>query len=261
MKPNKWHTMFKMFIHPKHFACALILTGAVSAFSQGAQDASQPSQPPSKWEKSAALGFTLTRGNSDTLLGTANILATRKAGQNELNLGADGTYGESGDVKTAESIHGFAQYNRLFSERFFGYGRIEGLRDTVADIKYRFVVSPGAGYYFIKTTNVGLRAEIGPGLIYEKLDHKDPKGHWTLRLAERYDQKVSDRLKVWEFVEVLPQVDKWANYIINGEIGLDTSLTAKLSLRTFLQDTFNSKPAPGRRKNDLKLVTAIAYKF
>jgi putative salt-induced outer membrane protein len=253
--------MLTTSIRPKNLICTLLLAAAVSGFSQGAQDASQPSQPPSKWEKSAALGFTLTRGNSDTLLGTGNILATRKSGPNEINLGADGTYGETEDVKNAESIHGFGQYNRLFTERFFGYGRIEGLHDGVADIKYRFLFSPGAGYYFLKTTNMGLRAELGPGFIYEKLDHKDPHGYFTLRLAERYDQKINDRLKVWEFVEVLPQVDKWDNYIINGEIGLDTSLTEKLSLRTFLQDTFNSHPATGRKKNDLKLVTAIAYKF
>jgi putative salt-induced outer membrane protein YdiY len=248
-------------VRSTQFACALLLAGAVPAFSQGAQDAAQPSQPPSKWEKSAALGFTLTRGNSDTLLGTANVLATRKEGKNEINLGADGTYGENSGVKNAESLHGFGQYNRLFSERIFGYGRLEGLHDGVSDIKYRFLFSPGAGYYFLKTTNVGLRAELGPGFIYEKLDHKDASGHFTLRVAERYDQKVSDRLKVWEYVEILPQVDKWDNYIINGEIGLDTSLTEKLSLRTFIQDTFNSKPATARKKNDLKLVTAIAYKF
>jgi putative salt-induced outer membrane protein len=251
----------KQILKTTQFICGLVLISAVSAFPQGAQDAAQPSQPPAKWEKSAALGFTLTRGNSDTLLGTASILATRKAGRNEINLGADATYGETEDVKNAESLHGFGQYNRLITERFFGYARIEGLHDGVADIKYRFIFSPGAGYYFLKTTNMGLRAEVGPGFIYEKLDHKDPKGYLTLRLAERYDQKISDRLKVWQFAEILPQVDKWENYIINAEVGLDTSITAKLSLRTFLQDTFNSRPAPGRKKNDLKLVTAIAYKF
>ena len=51
------------------------------------------------------------------------------------------------------------------------------------------------------------------------------------------------------------------NDILNAEIGLETDLTDKMSLRTFLQDTYDNVPAPGRKKNDLKLVTAIAYKF
>ncbi len=83
----------------------------------------------------------------------------------------------------------------------------------------------------------------------------------TLRLAERFDEKISDRVKLWQMAEILPQVDKWDNYIVNAEAGIETSITRKLSLRTFLQDTYHSRPARGREHNDLKLVTAIAYKF
>ena len=63
--------------------------------------------------------------------------------------------------------------------------------------------------------------------------------------------------------EWLPQVDKFKNYIINAEIGIESDLRTdkKLSLRTYLQDTYNSVPATGRKKNDVKLVAAIAYKF
>jgi putative salt-induced outer membrane protein YdiY len=62
-------------------------------------------------------------------------------------------------------------------------------------------------------------------------------------------------------VEYLPQVDRWGNYIINSEIGVDTALTKKTSLKVFAIDSYDNEPAPGRKKNDLKLVTAIGYKF
>jgi hypothetical protein len=68
-------------------------------------------------------------------------------------------------------------------------------------------------------------------------------------------------VKIWESVEFLPQVDRFENYIINSEAGIDSSLTKKLSIRTFAVDTFNHRPAPGRQKNDLKLITALAYRF
>jgi hypothetical protein len=48
-----------------------------------------------KWETSAAAGLTLTRGNSETALGTASINSTRKWHPHEVLLGAQGTYGES----------------------------------------------------------------------------------------------------------------------------------------------------------------------
>ena len=212
------------------------------------------------WDTSAALGLTVTRGNSDTLLFTGNILTGKKWDQNELAFGADATYGENNSVKNAESFHGFGQYNRLFTERLYGYMRLDALHDAIADIEYRLTLSPGAGYYFIKNESTKLSGEVGPGFIYEK-QGDDSRGYVTLRLAERFDHKVNDRVKIWQSVEILPQVDNFSNYIVNAELGVETSLTTKLSLRTYLQDTYDNEPAPGREKNDLKLVAAVAYKF
>jgi putative salt-induced outer membrane protein YdiY len=247
----------KSTLNPYLLAAALLAAGASTGLPQ-AQDAALQKQP--TWEKSAAAGLTLTRGNSDTLLATASLLASKKWGPHEMNLGADASYGEVDDVKNAESLHGFAQYNRLFNERLFGYLRVDALHDDVADLAYRFTFSPGVGYYFIKATNTTLRGEVGPAFIYEKQGQEE-QGYFSLRLAERFDHKFNERVRVWQSLEILPQVDDWENYIINAELGLEAGLTQKLSLRTFLQDTYDNQPAPGRRKNDLKLVSALAYKF
>ena len=51
------------------------------------------------------------------------------------------------------------------------------------------------------------------------------------------------------------------NYIINFEIGSEADVTKdkRLTLKTYLDDTYNNVPAPGRKKNDAKLVAAIGY--
>jgi hypothetical protein len=146
------------------------------------------------------LGLTLTEGNSDTLLVTGSLLASRKGERNEISLGVDGTYGENNDVKNNETLHGFAQYNRLFTDRFYGYARLDGLHDAIADVEYRFTFSPGVGYYFIKNDKTRLSAEIGPGYIYEK-QGDDERGYFILRLARSLStssttkQKSGSRLK------------------------------------------------------------------
>jgi len=56
-------------------------------------------------------------------------------------------------------------------------------------------------------------------------------------------------------------VDRFSNYIINAEIGVETAMTKHLSQQTFIQDSYHSEPAAGRQKNDLKLVAALKYKF
>jgi len=233
------------------------LVAACSALGQ-AQDPALQKEP--TWEKSAALGLTLTRGNSETLLFTGNIQATKKLPEHEFNLGADATYGENEDVKNAENFRGYGQYNRLFTEHFFGYLRLEALHDDIADIDYRITVGPGVGYYFIKEKDMSLRAELGPAYVHEK-QGGEVNDYLTLRIAERFDWKINERAKLWQSLEFLPQVDDWDNFIVNAEIGLETSITAQVNLRTYLQDTYDNEPAPDREKNDLKFVTAIAYKF
>ncbi|MCX6926529.1 MAG: DUF481 domain-containing protein [Verrucomicrobia bacterium] len=231
-----------------------------AAFGQAPAVTNAPPKTP-PWDISAAAGLTLTRGNSETLLTTANITAARKWGQNELGFGTDGAYGENSGTRSVETVRGFGQYNRLFTERVFGYLRVEGMHDGIADIDYRLSVGPGAGYYFIKNTNTTLRAEAGPGYIYERDSNGDTYSYMSLRLAERFEQKISATSKLWQSVEILPQVDKFSNYILNAEIGVEAAMTTKLSLQTYLQDSYHSEPAVGREKNDLKLVAGVKYKF
>ena len=234
---------------------------AVTTLTAQAADA-----PTTDWERSAAVGLTLTRGNSETMTATANVLGQRKWDVHELRLGADATYGETQDQdtdeteKTAETLHGFAQYNRLFGERWYGYARIDALHDDIADVDYRVTVSPGVGYYFIKDTRTQLSAEAGPGIVFEKQGGEEST-YLTLRLAERFEHRFNDRVRLWQSLEWLPQVDNLDNWILNAELGVESQLTEKLSLRVFAQDTYDNEPAEGREENDLKLVTALAYTF
>jgi hypothetical protein len=54
----------------------------------------------------------------------------------------------------------------------------------------------------------------------------------------------------------------WANKRPT-ELGIEADLTKdkKFALRSYVTDTFNNRPAPGRQKNDVTWVMAIAYKF
>lgn len=261
----------------KHTQTIYLTVAALAAFCTPTTSHAADTNPSTtnKWESSIAAGLTLTRGNSSTFLGTLSLGTGKKWDQNELSMGADATYGTTketinlgGGAKTtqtdttAESLHGFLQYNRLFTERWYGYGRVEGLHDGVADIDYRLTLSPGVGYYFIKDKTTDLSLEAGPGAVIQKLGD-DQQSYFTLRIGEKFHHALTDHARVWQTAEFLPQVDDLNNYIINAEVGIEADINAsgKLSLRTYLQDTYNNVPAKGRQKNDAKLVAAIAYKF
>lgn len=258
---------------------ALATVGPMASLAR-AQNAPAPeeAEKESTWERSAALGLTLTKGNSDTLLFSANVDAMKKWEQNELNLGASGTYGEREDEKDNEAARGFIQYNRLFTERWFGYARAELFHDDIANVVYRLSLSPGIGYYFIKEEMTTLRGEIGPGYVYEELDTDgdndgpgdvdgdgdddgESNGYFTLRLADRFEHKLNERARIWQTAELLPQVDDFGNFLLNAEVGVETQLTDSLNIRVLVQDTYDNEPAEGRKKNDLKLITSLVYRF
>jgi putative salt-induced outer membrane protein YdiY len=244
---------------------AALIPGLYSGFGQTpetslAPEQSQLEQTRPAWATTAAVGLTLTRGNSETLLFTGNVLSERKWDQNEVRLGLNGTYGEDRNVKNAESIQGFGQYNRLFSDRAYGYARVDALHDAIADVEYRVTLSPGAGYYFVRNERTTLSGEVGPGFIMEK-QGRETREYFSLRLAERFEHRLNDRVRLWQSLEFLPQVDNWDNFIINAEVGVDTKMTEKLSMRVFALNTYDNEPAPGRERNDLKLVAALAYTF
>lgn len=240
------------------------LVAVMAGFNLGAMaqaDLTQTNKYP--WESSAAAGLTLTRGNSDTLLFTAKAQTQRKMPGNEYSFDLDGTYGKTDGATSAESVHGFAQWNHMFTDRFYGYARAEGLRDAIADIRYRFTVGPGVGYYFIKEKQTTLAGELGASEVFQKLgpSTNNSTAYTTLRLAERFEHKFGSGARVWQNVEFLPQVDRLQNYQINGEVGIEAALAKNLSLQTYVDDNYSSQPAAGRKKNDVKLVSAIAYKF
>ncbi len=238
---------------------ALAILARASSPGETPQTAVAATNQPA-WESSIELGLTLTRGNSDTLLTAAAFKTHIKTPANEFMFGLDGAYGESDSVKNNETLHGAVQYNHLFGKHFYGYLNSEGLHDGIADLQYRFTVGPGAGYYFIRSTNTTLAVEAGPGVIIQRLGGVDTT-YASLRLADRFERKFDGGARIWERAEILPQVNKFENYLVNAEIGAEALLTKTVSLRVTAQDNFVHQPAPGRKNNDVKLISGLVYRF
>ncbi len=222
-----------------------------------------------KWETTAAAGLTLTRGNSKTLLGTVNVDTKNKGASDEILLGAAGAYGENTvDIgkstekkqKTVNSISAYGQYNHSFSEDWYGGIRADFIHDEIADLAYRFTISPLVGYYAIKKPMTTLKFEAGPSGVFERQGDEENQ-YAALRLGERFEHKFNPKARVWQSLDYIPQVDRFHNYLIAFELGAEASLTEKLSLRGVFQDNYDNEPAAGRKRNDMRLITALAYKF
>ncbi|MGH7942991.1 MAG: DUF481 domain-containing protein [Limisphaerales bacterium] len=226
--------------------------------------------PKPKWVGDVSAGVTLTRGNSDTTLANLTANVDRKTDANEYNFGGYATYGKarvmSGtatiDSTTAQDADGFFQYNQMFTPRFYGYARVEGLHDDIADIHYRLTIGPGVGYYFIKNSRTSFSGEAGPAYISQSIG-SSKQNFVALRVAEKFSYQLTSLTRLWENAEIDPDLQNTKSYIVTSEIGVAADITPdkSLSLNVFLDDDFQSQPAQGREKNDAKIVAAVDYKF
>lgn len=245
------------------FVTTIAATGLMAGLAATSTDTSptkKTAETKPHWKSSISAGLTLTRGNKNTTLVTADFLTQKKTLTDEFLLGAGFAYGRQDDQDTVNNYKGFIQWNHLFSQRFFGYLRADGLQDRIKDIDYRVNVGPGVGYYLIKETNTSLALEGGVGFEAQRLGGES-QNFATLRLADRFEHKFGERARLWQSCEIQSQVDGLENFVVNFEIGLETAITKSFSQKTYLVDSYANRPATGRVKNDIKLVAALAYKF
>ncbi|MCL5097965.1 MAG: DUF481 domain-containing protein [Candidatus Omnitrophica bacterium] len=272
MKDNPARTMSQ--------ACALALTAFVmmqsgrAAPEPAAATSEKPAatatekaavQPPPEkkgWETTAAAGLTLTRGNSDTLLVTMSLDTQRKWEKSEIGLGLSGGYGEDRSVRSMEYVRGHGDYREMITPRFYTGLHVDGAYDGIANLDYRVVISPMAGYYLVQNDMTSLRFEGGPALVLERYSHQPQSGYWGVRLGERLDQKIGNRAKFWQSLDYVARVDRWSDkYQVTGELGIDTTIIKQWSLRLVFQDVYESIPAIGKKHNDMRLIGGIAYSF
>lgn len=211
------------------------------------------------WKSSVSLGITATDGNSETLSLNGGVLTEKKSDVDAWRFGADGQYGEVGDSKTNEQVKAFAGYRHTISGRCYGLMDVTLGYDAIADIDYRLIVSPGVGYYALKDDQVTLGLEIGPSYIKEKVAGEEDD-YVAVRIADRYERKLSETAKCWQSAEYLPSVDDFQDdYLLNGEVGVEAQINGTASIRLVVKDAYDSTPAPGREMNDVTVLGALVY--
>lgn len=238
---------------------AAILVGGFSASAQTA-----PAPDKTAWKTIAAAGFTMTSGNSDTVMTTVGLDTSKKWDSEEIALGISGGYGKSEGTRNADFAKAYGQYNHLISERAYFGLRVDGEHDGIADLVYRVRISPLLGYYLIKNEKTSLSFDAGPSLVIERFEGPTATTDTYLaaRFGEKFEHQLSETTKIWQTAEYIPSIKDWMDkYLINAEVGISTAITPKWGLRVVAQLSHDSDPAPGRESNDFRLIAGTDYKF
>ncbi len=217
------------------------------------------------WESGLNAGLTLTDGNSESLSVNAGLETKRATDQGETTASLTYNYAESTkadgtDETTTDNIIAKVKHNLTLSESTYAYLAADALVDEVADIDYRVTVGPGLGLKLAQDENYTLAVEAGAAWIFEEVAGKSDDS-LAGRLAQTYERKLSETAKTWQKLEYLQSVESSDNYLLNGEIGIESAFTGSLSLRLVVSDRYDNTPAAGSERNDLSVIAGIAYKL
>jgi putative salt-induced outer membrane protein YdiY len=223
--------------------------------------AGEPEKPAS-FKNTLSAGLTAADGNSETMQANASLVSEgEKQGLGSVRAGIEANYGETtrDDVKetTVNNAKAFANVKKTFSPLTFGSVDASVMQDEIADVDYRATLGPGLGTYAFKRDVCSLSFEAGPAYVWEKVGGASDD-YLALRFAERLTLAPGATAKFWQSAEYLPKASDFGDYLLNGEIGAEAAMNARLNLRLVFQDKYDSTPAPGYEENDLAVIAGVS---
>ncbi|NLF18234.1 MAG: DUF481 domain-containing protein [Lentisphaerae bacterium] len=219
--------------------------------------------PKPAWKGTVSVGATRVRGNTQSDAASVGIEASRRGEDDRISLAAGHqTASEEASGTTASNWFAKAQYDYYVIEKLYLYGNARYDRDRIAGLDLRLTPGAGLGYQWIERGDLNLRTEAGLAYVYERYSEPDEtRSNLSGRLAYHLDKTFNSHVKGFHNLEYIPSFEDLGVYLINADVGVRAAMTARLSLEAKAQLAYNSEPAPGREKEDLRYVLGVGWSF
>jgi len=220
-------------------------------------------EPEKKTEKpytsSTSFSLLITSGNSQKLtLGfdTEQILVAKK---NQFQLKGSVIYGRSDGIKNAEFYYGHLKYKRELTSKVFllGLGRFE--KNVLAGYNHRFSLSAGAGYNWVKKTNVTVTSEASLGWSHESNLGQDSEILSFMALLVASSVKVAltpkSHISCQELFSLNLKDSK--DFRVSSLISVTADFSKSLALKFSYQLFYNHKTIPGFKNIDYYFLSSL----
>jgi len=229
------------------------------------------------WHGSVNVGFQAARGNTYENSGSLLANLNRRWEKDRLNIDFGYYYSENGKaggetVKNTDRWEAELKHDHFWRPKVYHYEDVRYDRDVIQELDARYRVGLGGGYQWLEnalfesTGKWSFNQELGVNYIKEEYkDNPDSKndGFCALRYAHHlgYVPKWYDNVSVFHNFEILPDVDDWEKFLAKGDVGLSTKIIMDFDLLAKIEWDYNSQPAAGRKKDDLRYIVGLGYKW
>jgi len=225
-----------------------------------------PDKP--RWTGSVVAGATVVRGNTRSETASASFDASRRTENDRISLGAGYYFASQRDNSTRDSSTSAdnwflkGQYDYFVSKEFYGYGNIRYEKDRIANLDMRIAPGAGLGYQWIERADLNISTEAGASWMYERYsDPDETRTYLAGRFAYHVDKTFNDHVKGFHNLEYFPSLERADSFLVNTDVGLRAALTARMAIEAKAQMAYNSQPAEGRDKKDLRYILGVAWTF
>jgi putative salt-induced outer membrane protein YdiY len=227
-----------------------------------------PVKPAPKWTGNLSLGITSTHGNTKTESVTGSASLNKRTDNDRTTLGADYSKSKQKDPLTGndQTIEDWwrarAKYDYFFSKKMYGYIDTRYEKDSIADLDRRVTVGLGGGYQWFESEDMNFSTELGLASLYEKFDNQtDSTSNITAQLGYHFDKKIKDNIKFINDLTYYPALKKMSDYYLTttAEIRMDFTKSFFANFKTIFD--YDSTPAIGAHKTDVKYFIGLGYSF
>jgi putative salt-induced outer membrane protein YdiY len=232
------------------------------------KDVAKINPPPVKWTGSVVANGLITTGNSETENLGFSLGAVRRSEIDRITLGAAYYYGrqlnKDTDQKETTINNWFmlGKYDYFLTKQLYLYGLARVEQDEIADLDLRLTIGGGAGYQWFETPTFNLSTEAGLAWVYEDFGKAGTDDHMAARLAYHVDWTPYKTIKLFHNLEWLPNVTDWfGDYNLNTDVGLRATVYEGFFAEAKIELRYDSIPAPGAQKEDVRYLLGVGWSF
>ena len=230
------------------------------------------------WHGSVNIAYNAARGN--TRENTATVLANvnRRWEKDRINADFGYYYAKSGqtggdDLRTKDKWEVELKHDHFWLEKVYSYEDAKWERDVIQDLNARYRLGVGLGYQWLdndkfeSTGTWSFNQEFGVNWIKEEFaeetddDRKD--GFCALRYGHHLEWELiwAEGVALFHNAEILPDAGDWDKFLAKCDIGFTTKLIYDFDLLAKIEWEYNSQPAGDRKKDDVRYILGLGYKW
>lgn len=227
-------------------------------------------EPPDEavWTGRIALGLTIQDGNTDSKTFFTSFDGERLTKQDRIEAHAYYTYASTKDQATREDVlsarKGFArlQYSYYIFRPLYIYAGGAFEYDYFQDLKLRSRGGGGLGYAFSETKDLLVRLEAGLEYVNEDFRRAEDKDFLALRAAFQGEWQVTPWLRLGEYFEILPSLDRFRDFFCRSTSSANFALWKGFGLAGIVIWEHDEIPAsPDLGRNDTTYIVTLTYVF